>query len=69
MSTPQNPLAKGLASTSLRDSVNAQCYMCMGGQIDDLRTRNSVVNDIRGCVSDVCPLVGVRPFNPSKSEG
>ena len=69
MSAPQNPLAKGLTSTSLRDSVNAHCYMCMGGQIDDLRTRNSVVNDIRGCASDVCSLVTVRPFNPSKSGG
>ena len=66
MTTPQNPLAKGMASTSLRDSVNAHCYMCMGGQIDDLRTRNSVVKDIRGCASAVCPLVSVRPFNTPK---
>jgi len=69
MSAPQNPLAKGMTSTSLRNAVNAHCYMCMGGQADDLRTRNSVVNDIRACASEVCPLACVRPFTTLKGQG
>ena len=64
-----NPLAKGMNSVSLRDSINAHCYMCMGGGIEDLRTRNSVVNDIRYCQSSICPLRGVRPFTLPNTGG
>ena len=66
MNTNQNPLSKGINSRSLRKSVNAQCYGCVGGHIDDLRTRISVVSYIRGCESKLCPLWNVRPFTLSK---
>ncbi|TDY02423.1 hypothetical protein EDC23_0792 [Thiohalophilus thiocyanatoxydans] len=64
----QNPLSKGLKSTSLRASVDAHCYMCMGGEKDDTRTQKSVVELIRVCSSEICPLWSVRPFTRSNSE-
>jgi hypothetical protein len=64
-----NPIAKGLQSTSLRDSINAHCYMCMGGLKEDIKTHKDVVSDIQGCNSKICPLRSVRPFTPSKSVG
>lgn len=66
MNTNQNPLRKGINSCSLRKSVNAFCYQCMSGEIDDLRTRISVVSYIRGCESKLCPLWNIRPFTSSK---
>ncbi len=61
-----NPMAKSKANpASLRLAVNAHCYMCMGGEEDDLRTQGSVVSLIKGCRSSICPLIFVRPFNPS----
>ena len=60
-----NPLAKSNANpTSLRLAVNAHCYLCMGGDKGDLRTQKSVVSLIRGCTSNICPLLLIRPFNP-----
>lgn len=65
-----NPVAKAkINSASLRLSVNAHCYMCMGGSKTDLKTLNSIVSDIRGCTSHICPLLTVRPFTPSKQTG
>ena len=64
-----NPLSKGMSSTSLRDSINAHCYMCMGGDIGDTKTRNMVAKDIRHCRSMICPLHSVRPFAASKQGG
>lgn len=57
-----NPLRKGLNSTSLRESINAHCYMCMGGEYDDPTTRHSVIRDVRECASAVCPLLSVRAW-------
>lgn len=68
----QNPLSKGLHSISLRASVDAHCYMCMGGEKQDTRTQKNVVELIRGCNSDICPLWSVRPFtrpNPEDKAG
>ena len=65
----QNPIAKGLRSTSLRDSINAHCYMCMGGSKQDVKTHKNVVSYIQGCNNKNCPLWSVRPFTPSKSVG
>jgi len=64
-----NPLAKGINSSSLRESINAHCYMCMGGDIGDLNTKTGVVSDIRGCQSNICPLHSVRGFDGSKPGG
>jgi len=58
--TQGNPLSKGLNSQSLRDSIDAHCYMCMGGEIEG-RTKVSVMRDVRNCDSPICPLNTVRP--------
>lgn len=64
-----NPMAKAKNnSPSLRLAVNAHCYMCMGGSEKDLRTLKSIVSDIRGCTSNLCPLRPVRPFTPSSKQ-
>lgn len=63
----QNPLAKGLQTISLRASVTAHCYMCMGGAKTDSKTKISVVQSIRKCNSQSCPLWSVRPFTPQIS--
>lgn len=57
-----NPLKNGLHSTSLRDSINAHCYMCMGGEIDNKSTHGIVKRLIQECESEVCPLNNVRPY-------
>ena len=43
--------------TSLRKSVSAQCFMCMGGLDGD-----NVIGEIRKCSSKVCTLWHVRPY-------
>lgn len=43
--------------TSLRCSVSAMCYDCMGGGKAD-----SLTADIRGCTAHNCPLYLVRPY-------
>ena len=58
--TQGNPLSNGLDSTSLRASIDAHCYMCMGGEKDG-RTKPSIMQDIRDCDSPICPLNSVRP--------
>ena len=57
-----NPYRKGMDSTSLRESINAHCYMCNGGDISDVNTRRGVTNLISECTSEVCPLWNVRPY-------
>lgn len=65
-----NPIAKSKTNpTSLRLAVNAHCYMCMGGDKEDLKTQGSVVSLIKGCKSKMCPLLLVRPFIPSSQQG
>lgn len=62
-SIPKNPKEKWLDNkTSLRFSINAMCFECMGGCKGD-----SAVNEIRHCSSYECPLYEVRPYQ-SKSE-
>lgn len=61
MRTYKNPLSKGLESQSLRESINAHCYMCMGGEKEGA-TSNLVVRSIRECSSEICPLRSVRPY-------
>lgn len=54
----KNPLQKWEENkTSLRLSINANCYLCMGGCKGD-----SAVKDIRECSSFNCPLWHVRPY-------
>ncbi|MDH5414577.1 MAG: hypothetical protein OEW87_10600 [Flavobacteriaceae bacterium] len=65
----QNPLSKGLTATSLRASINAHCYMCMGGQYDDVKTQKRVVSSIRECKNQKCPLWSVKPFTQLNSMG
>lgn len=43
--------------TSLRKSINSQCYMCMGGDDGD-----NVRKEIKDCSSKVCTLWHVRPY-------
>jgi hypothetical protein len=57
--TQGNPLSNGLDSTSLRASIDAHCYMCMGGEKEG-KTKPSVMRGIRECNSPVCPLNNVR---------
>lgn len=55
---PKNPLEKWKEDkTSLRKSVSAQCFMCMGGLDGD-----NVIGEIRKCSSKVCTLWHVRPY-------
>lgn len=55
---PKNPLQKWEENkTSLRKSVSAQCFMCMGGDDGD-----NVIGEIRNCSSKVCTLWHVRPY-------
>jgi hypothetical protein len=56
-----NWLINGLKSASLRESINAHCYMCMGGNKDDLQTKSSITRLIDECTSTICPLNTVRP--------
>ncbi len=64
--TSHNPIAKARRKPgSLRLAVNAHCYMCMGGDMNDFRTRTAVISDIRWCHSRICPLVSLRGFTPS----
>ena len=43
--------------TSLRKSINSQCWNCMGGVDGD-----NVIGEIRKCSSKVCTLWHVRPY-------
>jgi len=58
----KNPIAKGLQSSSLRDSINAHCYMCMGGELKDETAKGNIVKAIRECDSKICPINNVRPY-------
>lgn len=49
----QNPL-------SLRAAVNAKCYECVGGTLE--QPSKNWRNEIRNCTSKLCPLVPVRPY-------
>lgn len=57
--TPQkNPREKWeLDKTSLRKSVNAQCFQCMGGCKGD-----NAIKEIKECSSYDCSLWHVRPY-------
>lgn len=57
--TPQKtPLEKWQEDKkSLRKSISAQCYMCMGGDDGD-----NVKKEIKECSSKVCTLWHVRPY-------
>lgn len=56
--TPKNPLEKWEEDKkSLRKSVSAQCFACMGGVDGD-----NVIGEIRKCSSKVCTLWHVRPY-------
>jgi hypothetical protein len=56
--TRRTPLEKVRANPkSLRLSVNAKCYECMGGGSDP-----GVVDRIAQCDTEGCPLHGVRPY-------
>lgn len=66
--TTGNPISKSKSHPlSLRLAINAHCYKCMGGSEEDLKTKISVVQDIRECDSEVCDLQPVRPFINPKS--
>lgn len=55
---PKNPLEKWEEDKkSLRKSVSAQCFNCMGGVDGD-----NVIGEIRKCSSKVCTLWHVRPY-------
>lgn len=59
-----NPIAKSKRNpSSLRLAINAHCYMCMGGEEIDLRTRKTSQSGIRACASTNCPLWPVRRVN------
>ncbi len=66
---PSNPLKDGLRSPSLRKSINAHCYMCMGGEYDDPTVRTGVTRAIRECASEICPLRTVRPYQRLRQTG
>jgi hypothetical protein len=56
--TRRTPLEKVRTNPkSLRLSVNAKCYECMGGGSDP-----GVVDRIAQCDTEGCPLHGVRPY-------
>lgn len=64
----QNPLTRAKRNPgSLRNAIDAHCYMCMGGEERDVKTRNNIVTLIRDCESEVCPLRPVRGFTPLNS--
>jgi len=66
----QNPISKYKQKPlSLRCAVNAHCYICMGGAEADIKTKGSIISDIKGCASKVCPLLSVRPFTPPLVQG
>ena len=55
---PKNPLEKWEEhKTSLRKSISAQCFLCMGGVDGD-----NVIKEIRECSSYSCTLREVRPY-------
>lgn len=55
---PKTPLQKWEEDKmSLRKSLNAQCYMCMGGDDGD-----NVKKEIKDCSSKSCTLWLVRPY-------
>ena len=55
---PKTPLEKWQENkSSLRGSVNAFCYTCMGGDMGD-----NVKKEIKDCSSPNCPLYLVRPY-------
>lgn len=55
---PKTPLEKWQEDkTSLRKSVSAQCWNCMGGDDGD-----NVKKEIKDCSSKVCTLWQVRPY-------
>lgn len=55
---PKNPLEKWEEDkTSLRKSVSAQCFACMGDDMGD-----NVIGEIRKCSSKDCALWHVRPY-------
>lgn len=55
---PKNLLEKWKENkTSLRKSVDAACFMCVGGVDGD-----NVIKEIRNCSSYSCPLREVRPY-------
>ncbi len=65
-----NPLTRAKRTpNSLRNAIDAHCYMCMGGEEADLKTRTSIVSMIQDCESEVCPLRPVRGFTPSNPQG
>lgn len=56
--TPKNLQEKWEGDkTSLRKSINAQCFSCLGG-LD----ASNIVSDIRECSSKMCSLWYVRPY-------
>lgn len=55
---PKNPFEKWEENkTSLRKSVTAACFVCVGGVEGD-----NVIKEIRNCSSYSCPLREVRPY-------
>lgn len=55
---PKTPLEKWEEDkTSLRKSISAQCWNCMGGDDGD-----NVRKEIKDCSSKVCTLWHVRPY-------
>ncbi len=55
---PKTPLEKWEEDKkSLRKSVSAFCYQCMGGDLGD-----NVKKEIKDCTSGDCPLYLVRPY-------
>jgi len=57
-----SPIKKHLDNpTSLRLSINAHCWGCMGGDIDP-DGRVLTMRAIRDCRSEVCSLNSVRPY-------
>lgn len=56
--SPKNPLEKWEEhKTSLRKSVTATCFVCVGGVDGD-----NVIKEIRNYSSYSCPLREVRPY-------
>jgi hypothetical protein len=59
----KNPIAVALRpenTGSYRAAVLAKCYECMGGEVADPFTKQSVIAQIRACTAPQCPLYRLR---------
>lgn len=57
-----NPIRKALKNPSYPHAVVGHCYWCMGGDVTDPHTSQSVTRRVRECHLCDCPLWLVRPW-------